>query len=414
MTTQLNVGFLKREKFKLSVEEDYMHIVGLIAEYNPFHKGHQYQLQKIRENFPESSLVVVMSGNVVQRGEFAILNKWQRAQLAMEHGVDLVVELPLWASLQSADYFAYWAVDLLARMQVDHLVFGSYDTSTQQFNRALKWMSQNEQDLDINMKGFLQRGYAYPAAMQAAIDALDPEHRHITFNMSEGNSLLGYHYLRVNQGLKDSMSYSVIKRSPNFLSGTQIRQAVRDQLLSTEMVPKASYRYLTGSVNVSWHNYFPFIQYKLLTMTPAELSKIQGMREGFENRLLKVINQVDTFDEFLSQLTSKRWAKSSVQRLLMMVLVNISQDDWQEAIERYQEKAYVRILACNDNGRDIISQTNQSHKQIYLFSNLTQDIYDHYQWIIQVDKIYQLGHKEIAEQNIGKFPIFCTKADNAF
>lgn len=381
-----------------------MHTVGLIAEYNPFHGGHRYQLQQIRQKFPESAIVVVMSGNIVQRGEFAVLNKWQRAQLAIENQADLVIELPLWASLQSADHFAFWAVDLLGKMKIDHLVFGSYGIKKSQFEQALIWVRQHQSILDYVTQDYLQRGYAYPAAMQAAIDETDNGAHGITFDMSEGNSLLGFQYLKVNQSLSRPMTYDVILRSNEFLSGSQIRKIFHQDELTTDMVPTRTFEFLNKAKSCHWNHYFPFLKYQVLSTSMDDLRQIQGMKEGFEYRLKKMITCVDDYESLIRSLTSKRWARSSIQRLLMMVLLNTCQDEWHEALKKYQEKSYVRILGFNQKGRQLLNEFNKTSNQLNTFSNLTQEIYPYYSLMIQADYIYQLGHPSAGEQNIGKYP----------
>lgn len=386
-----------------------MYTVGVIAEYNPFHKGHDFQLQEIRRQFPDACIVVVMSGNIVQRGEFAILDKWQRAQMALESQADLIIELPLWASLQSADHFSYWAIDLLSRLGVDHFIFGTHGIDKLSIEKALSWLSHNQVKLDEHVQRFLAQGFAYPAAMQAAIDVLDSNRQHVTFNMSEGNSLLGYQYIKANASLKDPMTFDVIARNTDYHSGSQIRQKILASENIEQLVPSYTYREFTKSLPTHWQNYFYLLKYQILSKSKEELRAIQGMKEGFEWRLKKVIHQAKDFEELVNLLTSKRWARSSVQRLLMNILLNLTQATWQTHIQNYQMQGYVRILGFKDRGKQFLNARESHCSNLIVFSNLTQKIFDGYALMIHVDEIFQLGHQQISTQNIGRFPIFLSK-----
>ena len=149
-----------------------MKVVGIITEYNPFHHGHHYQIQAARQATQADIIVVLMSGNVVQRGEFAILDKWQRAQLAMHYGADLVLELPLLASLQSADYFAKTGVELLAAVGCDTLVFGTETATQTDLDIYVTWLGKNDAALQKQLQNYLPQGFSYAAAMQLAMKAI--------------------------------------------------------------------------------------------------------------------------------------------------------------------------------------------------------------------------------------------------
>ena len=145
-------------------KRDTMASVGIIAEYNPFHNGHLYQIQEIKKKYPEDTIVIAMSGNFTQRGEPAIIDKWTRANLAILAGADLVVEIPYHFTTQSADYFSYAGITLLEKLKVEKLVFGSESNNIDNITEIAKAELENE-DFDKLVKIYSKFGYNYPTAL---------------------------------------------------------------------------------------------------------------------------------------------------------------------------------------------------------------------------------------------------------
>lgn len=386
-----------------------MRTVGLVAEYNPFHLGHAYQIQTIQKQFPDAALVVVMSGNVTQRGEFAVLDKWTRAQLAIMHGADLVVELPLLASLQSADYFAYWAIDLLKRLAVDDLVFGTETADTDQLRAFRDWLKQVQGTVDHRLQRLMDQGWAYPAAMHAAIEeAAGPNG--LPFNVSLGNNLLGLKYVQWNEILGAGMRYQALRRQQGFLSGSQVRQALTVGESLEERLPKATLAALRDVPPIQMDAYYPLLQAQVMTKTPADLARIQGMREGLEGLIMKTLPRCSTYGDLTAQLTSKRWTRSAIQRILMAILLNIRQTEWKAYLKDYQYRPFARILAYRSRGQLLLNNYKR-FDTIELVSNLTQALYQRYGLTIRTDHLYPLPYRHIPEQNIGRFPqVYSTKA----
>ena len=135
-------------------------IIGIIAEYNPFHNGHKYQIEKIKKKYPDSTIIVVMSSSFTQRGDVSLLNKWKKTKIALENNVDLIIELPFIFSTQSADIFAKGAIEILKELKVDLLVFGSESNNIKELEQiALTQINNKEYDLFV--KKYLDKGYNY-------------------------------------------------------------------------------------------------------------------------------------------------------------------------------------------------------------------------------------------------------------
>lgn len=380
-----------------------MESIGLIAEYNPFHLGHAYQLNYMQETFPNALKVVVMSGNIVQRGQFAILDKWHRAEIALSSGADIVIELPLLASLQSADYFAYWSVDILQRLQVNHLIFGTESANIDELMATHQWIQTHQSELDIEVQKLLGEGKSYANATYEAIRRLDVDH-FIDLPADAPNQLLGLKYIEANERYAHPMTCHTLVRQQGYNSGSQIRSKFYHSELLEEDVPQATWQALQSSPFTHMEHYFDLIKYQIISKSPQELAKIQSVREGFEQLLKKEIILAETYQEFVQRLTSKRWTNASVQRILMNLLLNIQTDEWQAYQERYQQQAVVRVLAYKEKARPFLSQF-RNHEAIHLVSNLTKESYNQYELMIRADQIYQIGRASHQDQNIGRFPI---------
>lgn len=384
-------------------------VVGIIAEYNPFHHGHAYQLTQVKKTYQPDVLIVVMSGNVVQRGEFAILDKWQRAQIALNHGVDLIVELPLLASLQSADYFAKESIQLLSRLQCQRVIFGTEEAQTKELAQLHHWTERNRECIDGMIQNYLKKGHSYAYAYQATLDSLQAP---LTFNASMSNHILGLQYICWNEQLDHPMTLDALPRVKKFedqwvLSGSQIRSLWHSNQLEKEQVPLETWEILQHSATVDWSHYWPFLQYRLLSDSNDSLQEIVGMKEGIERRLKEYAFSF-TFNEFIDQLTSKRWSKASLQRICMATLLNLTKASWQREKEKQNQHTVARVLGFNDRGRLYLNRLKKE-KQLALFTNLNRSLEPYYQLMLQTDRIYQLNnYAKLNEQIIGRYGIYKT------
>ena len=197
--------------------------VGVIAEYNPFHNGHMYHLKKIKEMFPNEEIVAVISSSFTQRGEPSIINKWDKTDICLKAGIDLVIELPYVFSTESADYFSYGALTILEKLGVDKFVFGS-----------------ETNDIDIFKKIYLKFGNNYPTALSLALKDLDGE------VLTLPNDLLGISYVKIIKEnhykikpfcIKRTSDYNSLSIDNNISSATAIRKALEENKDVSSLVP---------------------------------------------------------------------------------------------------------------------------------------------------------------------------------
>ena len=341
-----------------------MEITGIIAEYNPFHNGHLYQIKKIKEQ-GESLIIAVMSGSFTQRGEAAIFDKWQRAETAVKSGCDIVLELPFAFACRSAQDFARGGVTLLNRLGiVNQLAFGAEcaDLSILQ-NIALQLDDKTFQE---KLHAHIDQGLSYAQAVNAALD-LDTE---ITALIKQPNNILAIEYLRSLHLLSSDIRPLLIPRqgagyheekiNGNLASATAIRHALyRGENLSDlkAVMPPASQeltsQILTSQLPKMNRLYLP-LQAKLLTSQLPDLQKIYGINEGLENRILDCAKTADSWQELTQSVTTKRYPTSRIARTLLYLLMGIDKDSI--ALFDQTGPLYARLLAVSPQGKTILRE----------------------------------------------------------
>lgn len=310
-------------------------IAGIVVEYNPFHNGHLYHLQKTKELTQCDLLIAVMSGNFVQRGEPAIIDKWTRTQAALDAGVDLVIELPFAYVVQSASQFAKAAVTLLNLAKCDVLVFGSESNDIE----TLQVMADCPINVDA-IKENLKLGYGYPKSYGMIQGAYPP------------NDILGIAYLKA---IKDtSMSALCIQRTNDYhgeaidqeiASATAIRKALLNHQVVSHSTPMSSV--LNQASLIEFGMYYPYLRLKLLTTPKEQLVNLFMMEEGMENHLFKMASLYDDFETFIQNAVSKRYTRARIQRTLAHLLVHTLKTE----IKKLPPLDTCRILGFNEKGR---------------------------------------------------------------
>ena len=238
-----------------------MDAVGIICEYNPFHNGHLYHINKIKKMFPESPIILVMSGHFMQRGNISVLNKWDKTDIALNNGVDLVVELPFFFASQSSDIFARGALQILNALKVKYLVFGSECDDIKKLTLMAKEQLFNKNYND-RVKKYLKEGYNYPTSLAKAL----------SININTPNDLLGLSYIKEIIKNNYNIKPITIKRTNNYhdtngdnniISSTNIRKKLSNCEDIKKYIPSNShnYRYYTNYEN----KYFELLKYKILS-----------------------------------------------------------------------------------------------------------------------------------------------------
>ena len=360
-----------------------MTITGIIAEFNPFHNGHKYLLDQA-----EGLKIVAMSGNFVQRGEPAIVDKWTRAQMALENGADLVVELPFLVSVQAADFFGQGAVAILARLGMDTLAFGTEEVLD--YQQSANLYTERGQEMELFMEN-LPNSLSYPQKTQA----MWKEFADLDFSGDTPNHVLALAYAKAVAGRKIKLhpiqrqgaGYHSVDKDVDFASATALRQHQNDQNFLERFMP--SIALFENASKVNWEDYYPLLRYQILSN--PDLTIIYQVNQEMAVRIKDAIKTAQTVDELVEIVATKRYTKARVRRLLTYILVQARENALPEGIH---------VLGFTEKGRQHLKPLKE---QVHLVSRIGKDPWD--AMTQKADQIYQLGHPSIAEQNFGRVPI---------
>ena len=327
-----------------------MQAVGIVAEYNPFHNGHLHHLQETKKltNLP---VIAVMSGSFMQRGEPAFMNKWQRARLAVENGVDLVLELPATFSLRSAEFFARGAVNILkATGCVTHLSCGAESPNTDFVKLASIITSEAFQK---KLQSLIKTGLPYASAYEKTLQALAGLEA-----LNTPNDILALEYSKVLQNTsitplfiqREAANYNDANIEGNIASATAIRKAFLENNVDSlkKAVPQNVWHALENHAAINEKLLRNLISYRLRLLTPSEIANRCQCTEGLEN-LLKQAANCTTLEEAVALCSNKRYPATRIRRLFMQLLLDKDRSYLEQA-----EPAYLRVLAFNDEGRQLL------------------------------------------------------------
>lgn len=308
-------------------------LCGIICEYNPFHTGHRYHLEQARKLSGCDALIAVMSGNFVQRGKPAVLDKFIRAQEAVFQGADLVIELPAVFSLSSAPDFAYGAVKLLQLAGVKSICFGCECGDL----AALRALASTN---DLSIRNRLDLGFSFAEA--ACADPL----------LQSPNNILAVEYLRAIMAFGDSIRPIALQRKHDYHSNALVGKfasasAIRNNKENCYLDAKPylsdfTWQALQSMPLPDMEILFSLLKYRLSTASRAQLHEINGITEGLENRFLKYATNCTCCDEFLKKISSKRYPKGKLQRIIINILLEI---DKKIAINSKYSLGYLKVLA---------------------------------------------------------------------
>ena len=355
-----------------------MKILGLIVEYNPFHNGHLYHLQKSIEKTKATHTIAIMSGNFLQRGEPALFDKYTRAHAAVKNGVDLVIELPTMFACQSAEIFSHGAITTLNSLNcVDAICFGS-------------------EEFKISLKKYLSDGMLFPTARSLALfdyindfKLLDISKEKLLNILNSSNNILGLEYiksiLKLNSKIKPytitrvQSDYNSETIESNICSATAIRKQLKDlnDISSiSKVVPNNTFDVLKSKIDDDLYpmfddNYFEILS-SIIIRDKNILNTYFDVNEGIENKIYQSIFTSLTLDDLKESIKSKRYTMTKIKRTLNNILLGITKNDMNK-IKNVNNIPYIRILAFNDKGREIIKniKTNSDINIINKFSNIS-------------------------------------------
>lgn len=345
-----------------------MKVSGIICEYNPFHNGHLHHIRETRKN-GATHIVAVMSGNFVQRGDVAVMDKLERANLAVKSGADLVIELPVQYCLSSAENYAMGAVHLLNSLGcVNELSFGSECGDIAKLIKAAEVSEKIKAEKSEEILRIMKMGYTYPRALSSVIKGIDPEVSEI---VSSPNNTLAIEYLRALKGTSSKMVPFTVKResvehdspypSGEFASASWIRERLSTNSLSVaaaiRYMPEVWVEALTRAKRegklASLENLERVMLYKLRSSSPAEIANVYDVAQGLEHRIYDARNS-GSLDELLFNVKNKRYTMARVKRILLSLLVGITKEDMKVL------PPYGRILGINFRGTDILGMAKKN------------------------------------------------------
>ena len=319
-----------------------MDVIGIICEYNPFHLGHLYHINKIKQMYPDSILIAVLSSSFTQRGDISVLNKWDKTEIALDNGIDLVIELPFVYSTQSADIFAKGALTILNALKVNKIVFGSESNNIDNLKEIANTQLSNK-EFNKNVKKYLSLGNNYPTSLSLALKDLGLN------KIDSPNDLLGISYIKEIIKNNYFINPISIKRTNNFYGKNKGKIKSASELRGLLNKNKSISRYINYDKKLIYKNlnYFNLLKFQIIN---NDISNILDVDEGIENKILKVINDCSTLEELQEKIKSKRYTYNKLNRMLTHILCNLKKDDKDLPID------YIRVLGFNTKGKNYLNK----------------------------------------------------------
>ncbi|MCS4488664.1 nucleotidyltransferase [Streptococcus sciuri] len=360
-----------------------MAVTGIIAEFNPLHNGHKYLLEQV-----QGLKIVAMSGNFVQRGEPALVDKWTRTQMALECGADVVVELPFLVAVQAADYFAEGAIAILKRLGVDTLTFGTEQVLD--YNAIGDSYMHQREEISTYLES-LPDVLSYPQKTQAMWEKFTGS----PFSGATPNHILALSYAKAARSRGISLNpirrlgegYHSQKKKKYFASATSIRKHRKDSAFVESVMPNADLFH--AQPQVSWADYFDLLRYQIIIH--PDLAEAYQVNHELAHRIKSAIRSATSVEDLTEKVSTKRYTKARVRRLLTYILVN--------ARETQLPKS-VHVLGFSKKGRQHLSSLKE---QVSLVTRIGKTPWD--AMTQKADAVYQLGNSRLSEQNWGRIPI---------
>ena len=371
--------------------------IGIIAEFNPLHSGHKYlidQAKNIIEKNGGGEIVCVMSEFFTQRGEVARVDGYIRAAEAVRAGCDMVIALPYLASVAYSDDFAKKSIEILSNSGITHLIFGTEDTSIEKLEEIY---NKQQNITEEQYRELLKQGYNF-ATINSKILGLQND---------IPNFILAYSYYKNIRKYAPHIKLLPVKREgqglnkeevedKQFLSATAIRKNINNSVVSNYL-SKEMIENIRASKILSEEDFFDLIKYKILSLGKVGLKNIYDVNEGLENRIYDMANIADNYQELVNSISTKRYSKKKIQRILLHILTNTTKADYNEF---FGTKVF-RILAAKEDKASIIREIN-NQSNITLVPVLNSKTSGYFVHDIKVSRIYNLKaqQEDIFRKNI--------------
>ena len=347
-----------------------MNITGIITEYNPFHNGHKFHLEESKKQTKSDGTICIMSGNFVQRGGPAIIDKWKRTEMALNNGVDLIIELPTFYAVSSAEFFAKGAVSILNSLNiVNNLFFGSEIGDAKALSEIAKVLVSEDERFQNILKENLSLGLTFEKAREKSlIEYLNSSE--INNIITSSNNILGIEYIKAILKLNSSINPVALKRegsnyndkslSQTFSSATSIREVLKNTSNIEDLkniIPLESYEVFSKLQEQDYRftfeeEMFKYIKYKIQTNC-VNFNNLYEVTEGLDNKIIKEISSSNSLHEFILKIKSKRYTYSKISRILTHIYLGLDNDDFKDIAN--ENNLYVRVLGFNKTGREILS-----------------------------------------------------------
>lgn len=360
-----------------------MNVVGLITEYNPFHNGHLYHIEQAKRITNADYVVVVMSGNFVQRGAPAIVDKYTRTKMALSCGADLVLELPVYYATASAELFALGAITTLESLGcVTSICFGSECGNLALLQKIASILAKESDSFRNSLSSNLKLGHSFPKARNIALMEELAKKEPLATTLSEleeilmsPNNILGIEYLKALINIQSFMIPYTITRTTNNYHSTQLdpalssASAIRKAYSSGNFtpirtqIPEHAYSHLEASTNITMpiidHDFSSLLYYKLLYSTKEQLTQYLDISDELADRISSRLSSFTSFEQFAWEIKSKNITLTRVYRSLLHIMLNIKKEDLSHLKEQYRP-SYLRILGLRKEASLLINKKNRT------------------------------------------------------
>lgn len=398
-------------------------VLGIIAEYNPFHNGHFYQIEEAKKQTGAKYVVAIMSGNFTQRGNTSLIDKWTKAQMALENGVDIVLELPTIYSVSSAENFAEGAIKILDSLKiVDTLCFGTETADFAALNNIANVLYSEPKEYIAILNHELGKGISYPKARENALMMYLNDIKRYANILSGSNNILAIEYLKALRRLKSDMTPFSIQRKKvyyndekiidEFASSTAIRKLIATEQYAEvrKVVPVSSYMLLKekiekGNFVIDIIKFEKEILYNLRKMTVKQIAELPDVTEGLEYAIKNAANSCNSLLELVNIIKSKRYTQTRIQRILVYALLGITKKDMSNA---RKVTPYARVLGFNKNGREMLSDICSINPRINMITsvkkyedqNVNKVLREMLEKDIFATNVYTLGYEDDSWANL--------------
>lgn len=394
-----------------------MNISGIIVEYNPLHNGHLYHINKTKELTNCDALICVMSGNFAQRGIPSSIDKWTKTKMALQNGVDLVIEIPAIYSVSSAEFFSFGAVSLLNSLGiVDNICFGSEHGDIHDIYNISNILYEEPIEFKFLLKAYLSKGITYPLARAKALydylinSKMDISNLLLDDFLNSSNNILGIEYCKSLIKLNSSITPYTLKREgatyssntlhSEFSSATAIRKFVKEKGCLTELEGHVPNSVLSEILNLYSENYkftfedsmFPYIKHKSLT-SKNSLVNLPDVSEGLDNKIIKALQNNSSYSSVLEDIKSKRYTYTRIARILCQYFIGFDNFDTKRL--RSTPCPYARVLGFNSKGKSILKSI-KSNSSIPLYTKISKISNETLDLDIQATRAYSLINSSIS------------------